>query len=158
VGLTTIENVLMAVAERRGIASSWFRSLWRYGDAVEEAFGLLAKVGIEDEARRPVRELSYGRQRLVEIAIALASHPRVLLLDEPAAGVPQGESGVILDVLATLPADIAVLMIEHDMDIVFRFAENITVLVAGSVFAQGTPEQIREHPGVREIYLGERHG
>jgi branched-chain amino acid transport system ATP-binding protein len=158
VGLTTLENVLMAVAERRGIASSWIRSVWRYQDAIEEAYGLLAMVGIADEAKRRVGELSYGRQRLVEIAIALASQPKVLLLDEPAAGVPQGESGVILDVLDTLPKDIAVLMIEHDMDIVFRFAEAITVLVAGSVFAEGTPEQIRQHPGVREIYLGEHHG
>jgi branched-chain amino acid transport system ATP-binding protein len=156
-GLTTLENVLMAVVERRGIASSSIRSVWRYQDAIEEAYGLLTLMRIADDAKRRVGELSYGRQRLVEIATALASQPKVLLLDEPAAGVPKGESGVILDVLGTLPNDIAVLMIEHDMDIVFRFAEAITVLVAGSVFAQGTPEQIRQHPGVREIYLGERH-
>ena len=158
-GLTAIENVLMALAERAGFAGRCVRSIWRYGAAADEAYSLLQQVGIADVATRLVNHLSYGEQRLIEIAIALAGKPRVLLLDEPAAGVPQGESGVILDVVSALPADISVLMIEHDMEIVFRFAQTITVLVQGSLFAQGSAAEIAAHPGVRSIYLGEsRHG
>jgi branched-chain amino acid transport system ATP-binding protein len=106
-----------------------------------------------------VRALPYGKQRLVEIAIALAAEPAVLLLDEPAAGVPAGESGVILDVIAELPPEMAVLMIEHDMELVFRFAQRITVLVRGTVLVEGPPEEIAADPLVREVYLGTRsHG
>jgi branched-chain amino acid transport system ATP-binding protein len=103
-----------------------------------------------------VRELPYGRQRLVEIAIALAAEPSVLLLDEPAAGVPGGESGIIFDVIAQLPADMAVLMIEHDMDLVFRFACRISVMVRGTMLAEGTPDEIAADSRVREVYLGTR--
>ena len=106
-----------------------------------------------------VRELPYGKQRLVEIAIALAAEPSVLLLDEPAAGVPGGESGIIFDVIEQLPAAMAVLMIEHDMDLVFRFARRITVLVRGTILVEGTPAEIAADPRVREVYLGTRaHG
>ena len=104
----------------------------------------------------PVQELPYGKQRLVEIAIALGLQPTVLLLDEPAAGVPSAESAIILDVIEQLPADIAVLIIEHDMELVFRFARRITVLVQGSVLVEGTPEEIAADARVREVYLGER--
>jgi branched-chain amino acid transport system ATP-binding protein len=108
-----------------------------------------------DDALKLVRELPYGRQRLVEIAIALAQRPRVLLLDEPAAGVPSSESHLILDVVAALDPDIAVLIIEHDMDVVFRVAKQITVLVRGAVFTEGTPDEIMHNAEVREVYLGE---
>ena len=108
-----------------------------------------------DDALKLVRNLAYGRQRLVEIAIALAQRPRVLLLDEPAAGVPSSESHLILDVVAALDPDIAILIIEHDMDVVFRFAKQITVLVQGAVFTQGTPEEIMNNADVRAVYLGE---
>jgi ABC-type branched-subunit amino acid transport system ATPase component len=101
-----------------------------------------------------VSELPYGRQRLLEIAIALALKPRVLLLDEPAAGVPSAESHIIHDVLERLPADIAILIIEHDMDVVFRFAREITVLVQGSILTQGDPAKIAADPEVRAVYLG----
>ena len=110
---------------------------------------------LTDDALKLVRELPYGRQRLVEIAIALAQKPRVLLLDEPAAGVPSSESHLILDVVAALDPDIAVLIIEHDMDVVFRFAKEITVLVQGAVFTQGTPKEIMNNEQVRAVYLGQ---
>jgi branched-chain amino acid transport system ATP-binding protein len=108
------------------------------------------------DADRSVRELPYGQQRLLEIAIALALQPHVLLLDEPAAGVPAGEATVIHDVLERLPSDMAILLIEHDMDLVFRFAREIVVLVQGRVLCRGTPEQTRADPRVREAYLGTR--
>jgi branched-chain amino acid transport system ATP-binding protein len=108
-----------------------------------------------DDALKLVRELPYGRQRLVEIAIALAQKPRVLLLDEPAAGVPSSESHLILDVVAALDPDIAILIIEHDMDVVFRFAKQITVLVQGGVFTEGTPAEIMLNEEVRAVYLGQ---
>ncbi len=108
-----------------------------------------------DDALKLVRELPYGRQRLVEIAIALAQKPRVLLLDEPAAGVPSSESHLILDVVAALDPDIAVLIIEHDMDVVFRFAKEITVLVQGAVFTHGTPDEIMNNEQVKAVYLGQ---
>ena len=109
---------------------------------IDEALDHLDSLRLVDDALKLVRELPYGRQRLVEIAIALAQKPRVLLLDEPAAGVPSSESHLILDVVAALDPDIAILIIEHDMDVVFRFAKEITVLVQGAVFTQGTPEEI----------------
>src|SRR5207244_6043155 len=100
-------------------------------------------------------DLPYGKQRLVEIAIALGLQPTVLLLDEPAAGVPSLESGRILDALAQLPAHIAIMIIEHDMDLVFRFAQRITVLVQGQVLCEGRPDEIAADRRVRDVYLGE---
>jgi branched-chain amino acid transport system ATP-binding protein len=106
-----------------------------------------------------VKELPYGKQRLVELAIALGLKPRVLLLDEPAAGLPSSESSIVFDTVAQLPTDIAILIIEHDMDIVFRLARRITVLVQGTVLVEGTPAEIGSDARVREVYLGERdHG
>jgi ABC-type branched-subunit amino acid transport system ATPase component len=159
VGLTVLENVLIAVAERAGIAYRLFRPIWWYRKHVDEAYAHLEQLGIAEDALKPVRELSYGRQRLVEIALALALRPAVLLLDEPAAGVPKGESSIILDVIGALPRDVAVLIIEHDMDIVFRFAQRVTVMVQGVVFAEGIPREISADPRVRSVYLGEQpHG
>jgi branched-chain amino acid transport system ATP-binding protein len=124
---------------------------------LEQGYALLERLRIADDALVPVKELPYGKQRLVEIAIALALRPNVLLLDEPAAGVPSAESAVILDVIEQLPAGIAVLIIEHDMALVFRFAQRITVLVQGSVLVEGTPAEIAADARVREVYLGEGH-
>jgi ABC-type branched-subunit amino acid transport system ATPase component len=113
-------------------------------------------LGLADDARVHVAQLPYGKQRLVEIAVALGLKPKVLLLDEPAAGVPSIESHRILEVLAALPSEIAILIIEHDMDLVFRFAQRITVLWQGTVLVEGTPAEIAANRRVREVYLGER--
>ena len=147
--LSVLENIRLAVAERRGLLTP-SRAL------VEEAHATLTPLGLASDAGTAARELPYGKQRLVEIAVALAQKPSVLLLDEPAAGVPSGESGLILDVIERLPAGMAVLMIEHDMDLVFRFARRITVLVRGAVLVEGTPDEIAADPRVREVYLGTR--
>jgi branched-chain amino acid transport system ATP-binding protein len=156
-GLSVLENVVMAVAEREGVAGDMVRIAGSGRAVIEEAYALLERLGIAEDALKPAREVPYGRQRLIEIALALALKPRVLLLDEPAAGVPQGESRIILDMVDRLPGDIAVLIIEHDMDLVFRFAKRITVLVQGAVLVEGAPVEIAADPRVREVYLGERH-
>jgi branched-chain amino acid transport system ATP-binding protein len=130
----------------------------RYQDIKDESLALLERLGIADDALTPVHDLPYGKQRLVEIAIALGMRPRVLLLDEPAAGVPSLESHRILSVIESLPKDIAVLIIEHDMDLVFRVASRITVLAQGALLAQGTPAEISADERVRQVYLGERNG
>jgi ABC-type branched-subunit amino acid transport system ATPase component len=157
--LTTLENVTLAVAERDGVAGDLLRPSGRHNRVIEEAFALLDTLGLAEDALRPVSALAYGRQRLVEIAVALGLSPKVLLLDEPAAGVPSGESGLIVAVIERLPADIAVLIIEHDMDLVFRFARRITVLVQGRILVEGPPDVIAADPQVRQVYLGERpHG
>jgi len=155
--LTALENVTLAICERQGIGGRLFRPAGHYRPAIEEAHALLERLGLEDEALRPVNQLAYGRQRLVEIAVSLALSPKVLLLDEPAAGVPSGESGTIIDTIERLPSDIALLIIEHDMDLVFRLAQRITVLVQGSILVEGPPAAIAADPEVRRVYLGERH-
>jgi ABC-type branched-subunit amino acid transport system ATPase component len=145
--------VTLAVAQRRGEGASPVRNL-RRSEAVDEAHDLLAQLGLGDDMLRPTRELAYGRQRLVEIALGLAAKPKVLLLDEPAAGVPEAESAEIFRVIESLPSDVAVLFIEHDVDLVFRFARHITVLVSGRIFREGTPDEIALDPEVRRVYLG----
>jgi branched-chain amino acid transport system ATP-binding protein len=154
-GLTVLENICMAIGERDGENNNLWRPAGAKRSVIDEALNHLQSLRLVDDALKLVRELPYGRQRLVEIAIALAQKPRVLLLDEPAAGVPSSESHLILDVVAGLDPDIAVLIIEHDMDVVFRFAREITVLVQGAVFTQGTPQEIMANADVRAVYLGE---
>ncbi|HEY2754536.1 MAG TPA: ABC transporter ATP-binding protein, partial [Pseudolabrys sp.] len=154
-GLTVLENICMTIGERDGENNNLWRPAGAKRSVIDEALDHLESLRLVDDALRLVRELPYGRQRLVEIAIALAQKPRVLLLDEPAAGVPSSESHLLLDVVAGLDPDIAVLIIEHDMDVVFRFAKEITVLVQGAVFTQGTPEEIMANAEVRAVYLGE---
>jgi branched-chain amino acid transport system ATP-binding protein len=156
-GLSVLENVTLVIAERTGVAGQMLRVAGRHRHLVEEAYALLEHLKLAGDAANPVNALSYGRQRLVEIAMALALEPRVLLLDEPAAGVPGGESSIILEAIQTLPADVAVLIIEHDMDLVFRFAQRITVLAEGAVLAEGTPAEIAADARVRAVYLGEKH-
>ena len=154
--LTVLENVTLAIAEREGTANDLLRPAGHHRANIEEAFDLLEPLGLAPEALRPVTELAYGRQRMIEIAMALALKPKVLLLDEPAAGVPPSETGAIISTIEKLPGDIAVLFIEHDMELVFRVAKRITVLVQGTVLVEGPPAQIADDPKVREVYLGER--
>ena len=154
-GLTVLENVYLAVAERTGACNQLWRPAGAERAVIEEALAHLDSLRLADDALRLVRELPYGRLRLVEIAIALALRPKVLLLDEPAAGVPSSESHLILDVIAGLDPDIAILIIEHDMDVVFRFAKRISVLVAGAVLLEGDPDDILTDARVRAVYLGE---
>jgi ABC-type branched-subunit amino acid transport system ATPase component len=153
--LSVLENVTLAIAERTGIASQMLRAAGRHRHVVEEAYALLVHLRLDADALLAVKALSYGRQRLVEIAIALALRPRVLLLDEPAAGVPGGESSIILEAIEKLPEAVAVLIIEHDMDLVFRFARRITVMAEGSVLVEGPPAAIAADERVRAVYLGE---
>ena len=155
-GMSVLENVSLAVGEAAGIGGAMFRRIGVRRDVIDRAFALLERLGLADDAGVPIRALPYGKQRLVEIAIALGLDPSVLLLDEPAAGVPSTENRIILDVIEQLPASVAVLIIEHDMELVFRFAQRITVLVQGAVLTEGTPVEIAADPRVREVYLGER--
>jgi len=154
-GLSVLENVGMAISERDGHANNLWRATGSKRVVIDEALDHLESLRLVDDALKLVRELPYGRQRLVEIAIALAQKPRVLLLDEPAAGVPSSESHLILDVVAGLDPDIAILIIEHDMDVVFRFAKQITVLVQGAVLVEGAPSEIMNNEQVKAVYLGQ---
>jgi branched-chain amino acid transport system ATP-binding protein len=156
-GLTVLENVFLAIGERTGACKRLWRSAGRERAVIDEALDHLQSLELVADACKLVRELPYGRQRLVEIAIALAQRPKLLLLDEPAAGVPSSENHLILDVIGRLDPDITVLIIEHDMDVVFRFAKRITVLVAGAVLTEGAPDEISADERVRAVYLGERH-
>ena len=158
-GLAVIDNVALAIAERTGASRRFWRPLGREHALLDEAFALLETLGLAPVAMQPVRTLPYGHQRIVEIAIALAARPKVLLLDEPAAGVPAADTRAILDTIGRLHDDIAVLIVEHDMDLVFRFARRITVMVGGAILTEGTREEIAADPRVRAAYLGHRqHG
>jgi len=154
-GLSVLENVYIAVAERLGVASAMVKPAGRRKEVVAEAMALLESLKLADDASHRISELPYGRQRLVELAITLGLKPDVLLLDEPAAGVPSTESHIILDAVAALPREIGVLIIDHDMDLVFRFAERITVLVGGALLTEGTPAEIAADVRVKEVCLGE---
>jgi len=153
--LPVLDNVALGVAERLRVAGRMWRSAASHRDIKDECLALLAMLGLADDAETRVADLPYGKQRLVEIAIALGLKPKVLLLDEPAAGVPSHDSGRILSVLGSLPGDIAILIIEHDMDLVFRFATRISVLVQGAILVEGTPQEIAAERRVHEVYLGE---
>ena len=147
-------QVEMALFEREGLSGRCWRSIDAYPLLAAEAQALLVSLGLGALAALATERLAYGQQRLVELALALALRPRVLLLDEPMAGVPQGEGQRLLAALDALPATLAVLIIEHDMDLVFRLASRIVVLAEGAVLADGRPEAIRSNPQVRSAYLG----
>ena len=153
--MTPLESVTMAVCERRAEGAHWWRPAATHTGAVDEAAELLARLRLTEVANETVRNLAYGRQRLIEIALALAAGPRVLLLDEPAAGVPTKESRELFETIAGLPREVTIVLIEHDMELVFRFADRISVLVSGAVLAEDIPSEIAKDPRVRQLYLGE---
>jgi branched-chain amino acid transport system ATP-binding protein len=157
--LPVLDNVALSIAERTGAARRMWRSASSHGEILDEARSLLEALGLADDAAAAAQDLPYGKQRLLEIAVTLGLKPKVLLLDEPAAGVPSHDSKRILEQLEKLPSDIAILIIEHDMDLVFRFAQRITVLVQGQVLVEGAPQEIAADRRVRDVYLGEAtHG
>ena len=153
--LTPLETIGLAISERNGLGAQWWRVVGSNPVVVEEIVEILARFHLADVMYERTGNLPYGKQRLLEIALAIACRPRVLLLDEPAAGVPEDERHEILATVAALPADVTVLLIEHDMDIVFSFADRISVLVNGALFVDGPPEEVARDPRVKAVYLGE---
>jgi len=157
--MTVLESVLLAACERRGLGARWWQPASAHTGAVDDAAQLLARLRLGDVANERTRNLPYGKQRLIEIALALAAEPRVLLLDEPAAGVPAAESRELFETIAALPRAVTIVLIEHDMDLVFRFADRISVLVNGALLIEDAPDAIARDPRVRQLYLGEKaHG
>jgi ABC-type branched-subunit amino acid transport system ATPase component len=153
--LTPLETIGLAVSERRGQGLDWWRIVGSRPDLVTEVVEILERFHLTDVINERTAVLPYGKQRLLEIAVAIACRPRVLLLDEPAAGVPEDERHEILAAVAALPDDVTVLLIEHDMDIVFSFADRISVLVNGALFVEGSPEEVARDARVKAVYLGE---
>ncbi len=152
--MTSAEHVALAILQRDGRTGRMFGNFLSMPGVMDEVTGMLHTLGLENLMHRKVNEIAYGQQRLLEIAVAMALKPKVLLLDEPAAGVPQSDTGRIEQALADLPADLAVLMIEHDMDLVFRFAKRVIVLAAGAIIFDGSPADVTRDARVREAYLG----
>jgi branched-chain amino acid transport system ATP-binding protein len=152
--LSVTENIFLAASARAGASLDLWRPAGMYADLIGRCEEIVRQLKLEDDRDRRVSEIAYGRQRLVEIAVALALEPKILLLDEPAAGIPSGELGILLDAIATLPRDIAILMIEHDMQMVRRFADEVTVLVQGQVLMSGPPGEVMAAPEVQAVYLG----
>jgi branched-chain amino acid transport system ATP-binding protein len=153
--LTPLETIGLAVSERMELGRQWWRTVGSKGIVIEESVDILQRFHLADVMDERTVNLPYGKQRLLEIALAIACRPRVLLLDEPAAGVPEAQRRDILDAVAALPDDVTVLLIEHDMDIVFSFADRISVLVNGALFVEGPPEDVAADPRVKAVYLGE---
>lgn len=157
--MTSLETIGLAVSERMGGGGDWWRVTGNWPGIADEIVEIAERFRLTDVLDERVSNLAYGKQRLLEIAVAFACRPRVLLLDEPAAGIPEMERQELLATLAALPRDVSVLLIEHDMDLVFNFAERISVLVNGGLFAEGTVEEVSSDPWVQAIYLGESvHG
>ena len=153
--LTPLETIGLAVSERMELGRQWWRLVGSKGVVIDESVDILQRFNLAEVMDEPTATLPYGKQRLLEIALAIACRPRVLLLDEPAAGVPEAERHGILDAVAALPSDVTVLLIEHDMDIVFSFADRISVLVNGALFVDGPPDEVARDPRVKAVYLGE---
>ncbi|NTH64389.1 ABC transporter ATP-binding protein [Agrobacterium rhizogenes] len=155
--LAVVESLGLVISERQGHGKDWFRLAGKLPGIEDEIAGLVQDFGLDTVLDQPCSGLPYGKQRLLEIAMAIACKPKVLLLDEPAAGVPEADRHEVLARLAALPTDVSILLIEHDMDLVFNFADRISVLVAGALFAEGTVDEISTDPRVKEVYLGGAH-
>ncbi|MHC2252419.1 ABC transporter ATP-binding protein [Bradyrhizobium embrapense] len=153
--LTPLETIGLAVSERMGRGGDWWRRMGTRDDVNAEIAEILSRFHLLDVMTELTSTLPYGKQRLLEIAVAIAARPRVLLLDEPAAGVPESERHDILAAVAALPREVTVLLIEHDMDLVFSFADRISVLVNGGLLTEGAPDEVARDPQVRAVYLGE---
>jgi branched-chain amino acid transport system ATP-binding protein len=153
--LTPIETLGLAISERLGRGRDWWRIVGSDPSVTDEIAELIERFRLGDVMRERTGILPYGKQRLLEIALAIACKPRVLLLDEPAAGVPEDERHEILATVEALPKDVTVLLIEHDMDIIFSFADRISVLVNGALFVEGEPDEVARDPRVKAVYLGE---
>ena len=153
--LTPLQTLALTVSQHLGLGGKWWQALGRNTEVTQRCDQLLEQFRLTEVMEQPTRELPYGKRRQLEIAIALACDPRVLLLDEPGAGVPAGEREELLQSVAALPTDVSVLLIEHDMDLVFSFAKRITVLVNGAVLTEGQPDDIARDPQVRAVYLGD---
>jgi branched-chain amino acid transport system ATP-binding protein len=154
--LTPLETLAMTVSQHKGLGGKWWQALGAQKQVTARCEQLLEQFHLTEVMNQETRVLAYGKRRLLEIAIALACEPRVLLLDEPVAGVPAGEREELLQTVAALPEDVSILLIEHDMDLVFSFAKRMTVLVNGTVLTEGNPDQIANDPQVKAVYLG--HG
>ena len=156
--MTPRETLALVVSQQRGLGGKWWQALGANADVNRRCDELLEQFHLTSVMHQTTNVMAYGKRRLLEIAIALACEPRVLLLDEPVAGVPAGEREELLQTVAALPADVSILLIEHDMDLVFSFANRMTVLVNGTVLTEGTPDEIANDPQVKEVYLGHGEG
>lgn len=152
--MTPLETLAMVVSQHRGLCYSWWQPVGRHAGVAERCEELLNQLHLTDVMSKKTCHLPYGKRRLMEIAIALACEPRLLLLDEPVAGVPRGEREELLQTIADLPRDVSILLIEHDMDLVFDFATRLTVLVNGTILTEGSPDEIACDPRVKSVYLG----
>ena len=156
--MTPRETLALVVSQQRGLGGKWWQALGAQPEVNRRCEELLEQFHLSSVMHQTTNVMAYGKRRLLEIAIALACEPRVLLLDEPVAGVPAGEREELLQTVAALPSDVSILLIEHDMDLVFSFANRMTVLVNGTVLTEGTPDQIANDPQVKEVYLGHGEG
>ena len=156
--LTPLSSLALTVSSQVGISAQWWKPLGRDARVARECDVLLRQFHLDDVMDQKVAQLAYGKRRLLEIATAIACKPRVLLLDEPVAGVPEGERQEIFETINALPDDVSVLLIEHDMDLVFNYARSVSVLVNGAVFAEGDVQTISRDPRVKSVYLGETGG
>jgi branched-chain amino acid transport system ATP-binding protein len=156
--MTPLQTLALVVSQQRGFGASFFKPLGARAEVAQRCEQLLAQFHLTEVMDQRTEHLAYGKRRLLEIAIALACEPRVLLLDEPVAGVPAGEREELLQTVAALPPDVSILLIEHDMDLVFSFADRMTVLVNGGVLTEGTPDEIARNPEVKAVYLGHDEG
>ena len=156
--MTPRETLALVVSQQHGLGGRWWQALGANAEVNRRCDELLEQFHLSSVMHQSTHVMAYGKRRLLEIAIALACEPRVLLLDEPVAGVPAGEREELLQTVAALPADVSILLIEHDMDLVFSFANRMTVMVNGTVLTEGTPDEIARDPQVKEVYLGHGEG